>query len=72
MPNMTLSLPDDLHEEIKAHPEIKWSVVVRQALRKELERLHAFDEMLKDSKLTEADAIELGREIRHAAARRRR
>ncbi len=70
MPNMTLSLPDDLHQELKAHPEIKWSVVVRQALRKELERLHAFDEMLSDSKLTEEDAVEIGRRIRRAAARR--
>lgn len=69
MPNMTFSLPDDLHKEMRAHPQIKWSEVAREAIRKEIERQHLHDKMLEGSKLTEEDAVDLGRRIRRNAAR---
>ena len=72
MPNMTFSLPPDLHREIRRHPEVKWSDVVRKAIRREVDRLHAYDRLLAGSTLTERDSVELGREIRRAASRRRR
>ena len=31
MANLTLSVPDALYEEMKRHPEIRWSEVARQA-----------------------------------------
>ena len=64
MPNMTFSVPDDLHREMRAHKEIKWSEVARAALQREVDRLHALDQLLKDSRLTDADAVALGRAIR--------
>jgi len=72
MPNMTFALPDDLHREIRAHPEVKWAEVARRALRRELERVHTYDRLLAGSRLTEDDAVELGRKVRRSAARRRR
>lgn len=72
MPNMTFSLPDDLHGEMRAHPEIKWAEIARRAIRQELERLHAYERAFARSEFTEADAVRVGREARRAAAKRRR
>ncbi len=69
MPNMTFSLSDDLHREMRSHPQIKWAEVAREAIRKEIERLHIHDKLLEGSALTEKDAVELGRQIRHKATR---
>ena len=72
MTNMTLSLPEDLHREMRSHPEVKWSEVARRAIQRELERLHTYDRLLFGSALTERDAVAMGREIRRKAALRRR
>lgn len=45
--------------------------MARRALEMELERLHVYDRLLEGSALTEADAVELGREIRRRAAKGR-
>jgi hypothetical protein len=71
MPNMTFSLPDEVHQEMRAHPHIKWSEVARRAILAELERLHLHDQLLAASRLTEEDAVALGREVRRRAAGRR-
>lgn len=70
MPNMTFAVPDDLHREMRAHPEIKWSEVARQAIRREIERIHIYDRLLAKSTLAEDDAVRLGREIRRAMRER--
>lgn len=72
MTNMTLSLPEELHREMRSHPEVKWSEVARRAIQRELERLHTYDRLLSGSVLTDKDAVSLGREVRRAASRRRR
>jgi hypothetical protein len=70
MPNMTFSIPEELHREMRAHPEIKWAEVARGAIRAQLSKIDLYDRLLSSSRLTQADASELGREIRHSAARR--
>lgn len=72
MPEIKISISEDLHEEVKAHPEIDWEEVARQSFERAVNRLHVHDRLLEDSRLTEEDAVELGREIRHAAAEKRR
>jgi hypothetical protein len=72
MPNMTLALPPDMHLEMRRHANIKWSEVVRQAIQAELDRLHVLDRFLAHSRLTEKDAVGLGRQARRAAAKRAR
>jgi hypothetical protein len=72
MTNVTLAVPKELHKEMRSHPEIKWSEVARQAFQREVDRLHIYDRLLANSRLTEKDAVELGRSIRRAAARRHR
>jgi len=39
LPNITISLPRELYNKMKKHPEIKWSVVIRQYLEKFINRL---------------------------------
>ena len=70
MPNMTLALPEDLHSKMRAHPEIKWAEVVRRAIAREVDRLAVYDRLLAGSKMTEREAVRLGRLVNKAAARR--
>ncbi|MEW6328845.1 MAG: hypothetical protein AB1468_01880, partial [Candidatus Micrarchaeota archaeon] len=41
--NMTLGLPPEVEEEIKRHPEIKWTHVAREALIEKAERMRKLD-----------------------------
>lgn len=64
MPNMTLSLPDDLYDRMREHPELKWSEVARQAFEQKIDELELMEELLERSELTEADAEELGHRLK--------
>ncbi len=55
MPNVTLAIPDELHEKMKKHSEIRWSEVVRKTIAAKVEMLDVMDRMVKKSKLTEQD-----------------
>jgi hypothetical protein len=70
MANMTFSVPAELHREMKAHPEVKWAEVARRAFRDHLDKLELYDHLLSSSKLTQADAVRLGREIRQSGGTR--
>jgi hypothetical protein len=70
MTNMTLAVPDDIMSIMKKHKEIKWSEVARQALTEKAEELALMDAILSKSKLTEKDAIEIGRKINEGIAKK--
>ena len=70
MPNITLSVPEELKKKMDEFPEINWSEVARQAIRRRVELLHELDELTKDSRLTEEDAVQLGRNLRKGMAKR--
>jgi len=72
MPNMTFAVPDELHREMRRHRDIRWAEIARRALAREINRLHIYDRLLVDSRLTEADAIEIGRAIRRRQPTKRR
>ncbi len=63
MANMTLSVPNDLREDMKKYP-LKWSYVACDAFRREVKVMEMMDVMLKDSKLTEEDAERIGNKIK--------
>ncbi len=63
MPNVTLSIPKDLHEKMKKHSEIRWSEVVRKSISEKIEDLDMMDRLTKKSKLTQADVDELAHKI---------
>ena len=70
MTNMTLSISEELHKEIKAHSEIKWSDVARQAFEKKVKELHWMDTLLERSALSEEDAERIGHKIKHEMNKR--
>ncbi len=72
MANLTLSVPDDLYEEMKRHPEIRWSEVARQALAKKLEDLRRLETLLRESELRDEDVQELGRKVKEGAWKKHR
>ncbi len=41
MADIRVPVPDHLREEMEAHPEVPWDVVLRRAIEREVERLHA-------------------------------
>ena len=70
MTNMTLAVPEDLHAIMKRYNTIKWSEIARQALWDQARKLELMDKLLAKSKLTEEDALEIGRKINRGIARR--
>ncbi len=72
MVSITLSVSEELKVEMDQHPEMNWSEVARQAIREKMIILKKMDLLLSKSKLTEKDAIEIGKKINKAVAKRYR
>lgn len=70
MTNMTLAVPEDLHQIMKKHKEIKWSEVARQAMWEKARKLELMEKLLAKSELTEQDAEEIGHKIKHGIAKK--
>ena len=58
--NMTLSIPNDIYQKLKKHPEIKWSEIARRAIIEYLHNLEIVDEVVSKSQLTLEDADSIG------------
>ena len=63
MPTITLSVPEELKKEMDKSKEINWSEVARLAIREKISQLKILNSIAKKSKLTEKDALKLGKEI---------
>ena len=63
MPNLTLAIPEELHERMKKHSEIRWSEVVRKTIASKVETLDAVEVIAKKSRLTRKDVDELAHKI---------
>ena len=63
MPTITLSVPTELKKEMEESKEINWSQVARTAIQEKIAQLKILKEIASKSKLTEKDALELGRRI---------
>jgi len=63
MPTITLSVPEDLKHEMDESKEINWSEVARSAIKTKVSQLKILKTISAKSKLTEKDALELGRKI---------
>ena len=64
MTNLTLSIPDDLKAKMVRFPEINWSEVARQAIMEKTRVLEQMQHLLSQSKLTEQEALTIGRAIK--------
>ncbi len=63
MPTITLSVPEDLKREMDESREINWSEVARAAIKTKVSQLRILKAISAKSKLTEKDALEIGRKI---------
>jgi hypothetical protein len=68
--NLTLSVPKRLKDEMRKMKDVNWSEETRAFLEERIKRrkaLKLLDELTKNSRLTEQDALELGRKINQQA-----
>lgn len=70
MGNITLSVPEDIHKEMRQFSEVKWSEVARRAIIEKIEALRLAESLAKKSKLTEKDVEEFSRKIKSGAMKR--
>lgn len=63
MTNITLAIPDELHEKMRRHSEIRWSEVVRRTISEKIEDLELIDKLTSKSRLTQKDVDELAHKI---------
>ena len=69
MPNITLSLPDDVYEIVKKHREIRWSEIARRAIESYARKLVLLDALTSGSNLTEDDILEIDEKIKEGIYR---
>lgn len=72
MPNITLSLPEDLHRRMKRHSEIRWSEVVRRILAEKIRDLELMEQMTSTSLLSDEDVDALDHLLKEAILKRYR
>ena len=70
MTNVTFAVPEELHEIMKKHNEIKWSEVARKALWAHAHKLELMDKILLKSKLNDSDALKIGRKVNKDIAKK--
>jgi L-aminopeptidase/D-esterase-like protein len=72
MANITLPVSEELKNKMEQFPEINWSEVARQTIKEKAVQLAILKAIATKSKLTEKDALELGRKVNKGLARRYR
>ena len=70
MVNITLAVSEDIKKEMEKFPEINWSVIAREAIKRRIVMLRKFREFTKDSELTEEDTISLWRKLNKSLKKR--
>ncbi|MBU1111374.1 MAG: hypothetical protein ABIG93_00050 [archaeon] len=70
MGNITLSIPEDVHADMKNFSEVKWSEVARKAIIEKLEMLRLAENLAKRSKLTKKDVEEFNKKVKSLATQR--
>jgi len=63
MTNLTLSIPKKLKQEMEEFPEINWSEVARDSIKKKITQLNFLKGLRINSELTPEEALELGKEV---------
>ena len=68
--NITLSVPDKIHKQMKHFSEVRWSEVARKAIIEKIELLQLAERLASKSKLTEKDVKEFSKKIKSNASER--
>jgi hypothetical protein len=70
MANITLSIPDDVHTEMKRFSEVRWSEVARKAIIDKVQMLKMTEKIASKTKLTQKDIDEVSQKIKAAVTKR--
>jgi len=70
MGNMTLSIPENIHKQMKHFSEVKWSEIARKAIIEKLEFLQLAEKLAQKSKLTDEDVKMFNKKIKSSASKR--
>lgn len=70
MVNITLSVSDELKREMEKFPEVNWSAVFREVIKKRIMILKHVRHFTRDSDFTDEDAVQLGNKINKSLSRR--
>jgi hypothetical protein len=69
MGNITLAVPEEIHNNMKKFSEIKWSEVARKAIIEKIETLTLTEKIANKSKLTKQDIKEFSEKIKKEATK---
>lgn len=72
MVSLTLSIPEELKARMDQQSEINWSEIARKAIIRRLDDFEMFKKLSEKSKLTEKDALALGRKVSSGMSKRLR
>jgi len=65
--NMTVTIDDPLWDEMKKHYDIRWSAIMKEAVKNKLEALSVLNKLMNSNKLSEKEinefAVKLGKKI---------
>jgi hypothetical protein len=70
MANITLSIPNEIHKQMKHFSEVKWSEIARKAIIEKLELLQLAEKLASKSKLTEEDVAAFNKKVKASATKR--
>jgi len=62
--NVTFAVPEELHEIMRRHPEIKWSEIARKAMWEYARKLELMERVTSESRLSEKDMLELDKSVK--------
>ena len=68
MVNITLTVPENLKQELQKHKEVNWSAVMRRAMQEHLRKIHIANTIASKSKLTKSDVEEIDRLVKKGIA----
>ena len=70
MPNITLSLPEELHKKMKKMSDVRGSEIARRAIEERINDLEVMNRITSKSKLTKKDVEEISKKIKSRTAKR--
>ena len=70
MANITLSIPEGLKKEMEKFPEINWSEVARDSIKKKIAQLSFLKGFRMESDITADEALKLGQEVNQLLVKR--
>ncbi|MGE0793071.1 MAG: hypothetical protein AB7V77_02730 [Candidatus Woesearchaeota archaeon] len=70
MVSITLSISEEMKQEMDKFQDINWSAVAREAIKQKLDMLEKFKKFTEYSTFTEKDALSLGAKVSEKVAKK--